>query len=281
MTFLFLFACKIDNSNNSIFNDVNLEMAVRATLKLDKSCEINTKDLDSVKEIICVDCKNLHGIKYLKNLKTITFANCSIDDFSEIKELQSIVSLKILNSKFTSIDFICDLISLEYLYLDNNKALINTAKLKKLSNIKELYLLNSQISDISSIEYLTNIETLWVYNNQIKDISMLEKLVNLENLNARNNNIKSISNFSKCKKLKTLDLAYNDIKFDKNFHSLKHVKELNLARNNIDRIDWIATIDSTIYVNLNLNPIKCNEVSKNKLVMNLIEKGILQLDCEN
>jgi len=83
--------------------------------------------------------------------------------------------------------------------------------LQYMTNLKELYLHNNNISDLSPLSDLTNLESLSLYNNQISDIAPLSGLTNLENLSLSDNKISDLAPLSGLTNLKSLHLSHSGI----------------------------------------------------------------------
>ena len=66
----------------------------------------------------------------------------------------------------------------------NNSVISNDQliEIAKLTNLKELWLWDAQISDITPLEKLTNLTRLNLFKNQISDITPLEKLTHLTHM---------------------------------------------------------------------------------------------------
>lgn len=85
----------------------------------------------------------------------------------------------------------------------------------------ELNLENSNIENISGINFFKNLKSLNLMKNKIKDISDIEELTSLERLYLSDNVISDISPISNLKKLNTLNIAYNEIT------DISPIKDLN------------------------------------------------------
>ncbi len=129
-------------------------------------------------EIILEDLiKNrIEFVNYKGNKIKIVFnneldlSNSDIHDISEIKYLEKLKNLKILN-------------------LSHNK-ISEIKRLENLKNLKSLNLSFNQITEIKGLETLSNLKALNLNVNQIKEIKGLENLVNLTKLNLWLNPIK-------------------------------------------------------------------------------------------
>ncbi|GAB2612796.1 hypothetical protein GCM10027035_06480 [Emticicia sediminis] len=128
------------------------------------------------------------------------------------------------------------------------------SKLSVLSNLKRLYLSNTQISDISFLKNLTSLIDLDFSDNQISNISFLKNLTNLERLDLRSNQISDISFLANLTNLNHLYLSHNqisDISFLKNLISLNY---LYLRSNQINDISSLANLTSLTNLQINGNP---------------------------
>ena len=125
--------------------------------------------------------------------------------------------------------------------LDLSKKNIKTFKNKKnisFEKLSELYVLNLSeniISEANDIKYFESLKELYINNNKIIDISFCEFLPNLIILNIENNNIESITSLSICTKLTILKLGNNNIKYLNStlriFKNLKNLEETTINQN--------------------------------------------------
>ena len=125
--------------------------------------------------------------------------------------------------------------------LDLSKKNIKTFKNKKnisFEKLSELYVLNLSeniISEANDIKYFESLKELYINNNKIIDISFCEFLPNLIILNIENNNIESITSLNICTKLTILKLGNNNIKYLNStlriFKNLKNLEETTINKN--------------------------------------------------
>lgn len=90
-----------------------------------------------------------------------------------------------------------------------NGGITDLSVLTNLPNLKEVFLCNQKISDISSLQELP-IEGLYVCGNQIKDFSPVEKMQELSTLYLVDNPVGKMPQLSGCTKLTRLALCGND-----------------------------------------------------------------------
>jgi len=94
-------------------------------------------------------------------------------------------------------------------------------------NIKELYLFNNELTDISGIKLFKNTEYLDIKNNQLTDISVLKDLNKLEILILNNNKLTDVSVIEYLNKLRYLDV--NKLRLESNqIQYIKSLKNLNI-----------------------------------------------------
>ena len=106
---------------------------------------------------------------------------------------------------------------------------------EKLSELNILNLSENIISEANDLKYFENLKELYMNNNKIIDISFCEFLPHLTILNLENNNIESITSLSICTKLNILKLSNNDIKYLNStlriFKNLKNLEETTINKN--------------------------------------------------
>lgn len=165
-----------------------------ASKKIDKfGDEIYQSHFDTIEELsiennLANDPSISLGIKYLRNLKTLSLRNNGITDIS----------------------FISDLTKLEHLNLASNK-ISNLKPLDKLKSLVTVDLSNNRIKDISTFLNHQYITSLNLAVNQIEDLSSLSTLFNLESLYLGQNKFNGLDDISGLYQLKKLDISYASI----------------------------------------------------------------------
>ena len=94
----------------------------------------------------------------------------------------------------------------------NNSNISNLTGLEYATNLTDLHLSDNTISDISAVEGLTNLTFLGLWSNTISDISALAGLTNLTDLHLSDNAISDVSAVAGLTNLTTLYLGGNAIK---------------------------------------------------------------------
>jgi|GEM_PF-5411171 len=217
-----------------VFNDPNLEQAVRDALKK-PSGPITQADMAMLVFLMANDkgISDLTGLEYAINLQVLSLRKNNLSDLTPI---QNLLSLSVLlldhNYNLSNIQPLSGLIYLTELTLSNNiisdiSALQNMYALSNLNmnknqvadisplqnhfQLQTLILGNNQISDISVLHNLTSLTTLYLHVNQIQDISALSNLVNLIDLYITTNQISDISSLQNLTNLQSLSIHTNQI----------------------------------------------------------------------
>lgn len=122
----------------------------------------------------------------------------------------------------------------------SQKNIANFKNHKKVSfeKLSELFVLNlsyNELYEINDIISFENLKELYINNNKIEDISFCEYLPNLFIFNAENNNINSITSLNICSKMKILKLSNNKIKYLnstlRTIKNLSNLEELSIKDN--------------------------------------------------
>ena len=250
------------------FKDRGLEIAVRNALDnkyrpITKNALLSITELDaSNKEITALD-----GIEYLYNLVSLNLEGNGIEDLNPLYNLKNLQELNLRNNSITDLEkinfnAISDLplivLNLEAnaLKLGNDERirLSDIGLLSQFSQLKELYLRENDIEDISPLESLGNLEILDLRDNRITDIDALGSIVTLKELNLRENNISDIGPLSGLKNLVYLNIRSNrNIESIEPIKDLTNLKELNLRGNDIRDTVALSGLKNLVYLNIHSN----------------------------
>lgn len=168
------------------------------------------------------------------------YGNANID-FNDIFKFHNLSKVTFYNSSFTNLNNISTLVnylknikSFYALDLSNNKIGSNISPLIDLfanTNIRNLDLSNTGISDISHLNRLTNLNTVDLSNNNISNVYSLGTL-KLREAYLSNNSISDITNLKNNTMLTILDLSDNNVLNLSPLNSLTNLVKLNLSGNN-------------------------------------------------
>ena len=126
----------------------------------------------------------------------------------------------------------------------------NLTGLEYAINLTYLNLAGNAITDISALTGLTNLTMLHLGVNKIADISAVTGLANLTWLTLSHNNISDISALAELTNLTTLDLSYTNITDISAVAGLTNLTYLNLQNNAITDISAVAGLSdlATLYL---------------------------------
>ena len=207
---------------------------------------------------------DLTGLTYCENLRLLNISGLNITSgVSEIAGLTYLESFIANNVGISSeavggTPILSNMINLKLVDLSSN----NLTSLDMFfssddiySKLKELYLDNNNLSDISLLSQTPMLTLLTLSNNNIDsdDIAVLADKVYLTYLSLNNNNISSISSLNKLTALTELRLHCNNISDITALKNMTAMTKLYLGENNIGNIDNLEklTLLEVLYLNDN------------------------------
>ena len=163
--------------------DPNLRQAVRDTLSLPDAVTLTQDEMLGLVrfEAKHAEIRDLIGLEYAKNLKTLDLAVNEISDISPLSTLTELGFLTLRNNPITNLSSLSNLTKLTYI----NLAGIKVSDISVLANLTELRsarLSHMGLRDITPLGKLVNLIYLNIASNQIEDISLLAHLTQLEEL---------------------------------------------------------------------------------------------------
>ncbi len=207
---------------------------------------------------------DLAGLTYCENLRLLNISGLSIS--GGISEIAGLSYLESFIAKNTGISdeavggapVLSNMINLKLVDLSNNSLTSLDTFFSDddiYSKLKEVFLDNNNLSDISLLSQMPMITTLTLSNNDIdsEDISVLADKVYLEYLSLNNNNISDISSLKKLTALTELRLHCNSIKTISPLKDMTLLKNLYLGDNNIADISDLRYLEllEVLYLNDN------------------------------
>ena len=190
---------------------------------------------------------DISPVAALTNLRDLTFYNTDTSDISAVSNLTKLVRLRIRHSPVEDITPLAGLVNLEELNLHDcliadTSPLANLTKLRrltidggdrvsninlksfaKLTDLQQLNVSGSRLSDLSGIERLTGLIEFEADNNQISDVSPLAGLTNLTRVCLSNNQISDVAPLKGLVNLETIDVSRNMINDITPLKSLENV----------------------------------------------------------
>ena len=268
-----LYICPFSSKETCVYNAEYWEQG-SACLLMDKP--LTDRDISALSKISAekvhirdvdkslTDLSFLSKINGLKNLaitayhlngadvgKSIDFSN----GFSELEQLQIITFTK----KFSGIE---SLTSLKRLTLPMNPELTELPDLTRMTELEVLDISGTSVSDLSPISECKKLRELYIYDTDISDISVLTPMTDLEILNAaqhhdhsKENLISDISALANKPKLREIDLYCTDVSDITPLSSCKALEAVRLAGTAVSDITPLSSCKALESVGLSDTPI--------------------------
>ena len=133
-----------------------------------------------------------------------------------------------------------------------NNAPITASEMATLSH---LFALDSDILELTGLEYAINLTTLQLYNNRVSDLTPLAGLTNLISLHLRRNSIADLTPLAGLTNLTTLELSFNAVSDLTPLAGLTNLTELEIEDNAITDLTPLAGLTSLTTLQFGFNAV--------------------------
>ncbi|CAL6109502.1 Conserved_hypothetical protein [Hexamita inflata] len=165
------------------------------------------------------------GLQHSPKLEILNLSGSETTDLHTIPhQLFGLKVLYLQSNNLTEISYLSNLVDLQSLNLGYNKQLQNIGPLKFCTQLTELTIYVTSISDIWPLQFLKNLKTLDMSNTQVIDLHPLQHLYQLQCIYANQACIIDVSPLSKLTQFEDLDFWNNKIT---NIDTLKHHKKFS------------------------------------------------------
>ena len=147
-----------------------------------------------------------------------------------------------------------EMAGLKELYIGNGD-LRDLTGLQFATNLNRLSLNDNPISDLSSLNGLINLIYLTIDNTSASDLSPLAGLINLKSIRAFDSSVSDLSPLAGLTKLERISFPHGDISDLSPLVGLAGLKDLDLHANDISDISLLAELTGLIRLNLSFNDI--------------------------
>lgn len=211
----------------------------------------------------CDPITDLTGITYCENLFLLNISNLNITKgLNELCTLTKLETLIARNADIESLTYgsksaLAGMINLKLIDLSNNKISDLNQILDpntKYTKLKELYLNDNQISDVSALSKLPLLSVLEVSNNKLTQIAALAANTNLMKLSVANNQITTLAGVEKLTGLTELYAHHNKLTAVNPLMALEGLTKLYLGHNNITDVSPLSPLTELTVLYLNNNP---------------------------
>ena len=198
--------------------------------------------------------KDLTGLEYAKNLRTLRLTHNLVKDLSPLTNLTNLRKLIPNNNQIRSLRPLSGLVQLRHLNMHENE-IVDVTPLAGLTKLEYLDLHDNHIRELSGLSGMSDLQHLDLHINQIEDVSPLAGLTRLEFMDLSINWISDISALSELTNLHTLNVFLNSITDVLPLSRLTGLQKLHLHYNQITDISALV----------NLRDLQILELHKNRL----------------
>ncbi len=241
------------------FSDDSFEKLVKNKLQVYYDYtgqKITTCDVEKITSLeFGVNIKNIEGIQYFSNLKSLDLSFNKIEEITLLQGLKQLEKINLENNKIEDISALKELTNLKELNLRDN-LITDLNPLKGLTKLESLSLQGNLISDITQLGNLVNLVYLSVGENQISEIKFLKSLGKISSLYIFDNQLNDLSPLSSMNTLVVLDISHNQITDIGPLKNLKNLKFLYLNNNKIVYLTSFKGLLNLKHLELNENPIQ-------------------------
>ncbi|CAL6065010.1 leucine-rich_repeat domain-containing protein [Hexamita inflata] len=274
---------KLDLNSNSI-EDISALQSIHDLTHLYLSCNKFTSytlALPNLVELLLGynSLKNKSGLQHSPKLERLYLSGTETIDLRSIPhQLFGLKVLQLSQNKITQISHLSNFLNLQRLNLDYNYWLQNIQPIKFCTQLTELRIFTTSISDIWPLQFLKNLKTLIIAKTQVVDLHPLQYLYQLESIYAYDACIIDVSPLSKLTQLKDLDFRKNKITNAETLKHHKNISEYDFSNQQVPTTDELKLYSKILSVHSSQKQIKKiqaeNRTSKFKESMTHLQKQI-------
>lgn len=241
----------ISNSEEIMIKDPTLARAIRLQLGLDNDEVVTVEQMESLEGLLLSYCTitTLDGLEIAKNIHSLSFDHCTINDYTALTKLDKLAYLQINGNSLTNdkTGFVSQLKSVETLDMSYNE-LTDISFLKDMDSIVSLILSGNKISDLTPITTMDSVQTVYLASNDLtsEQVKALEpKLSGLYELDLDYNKITDVSVFASVNGMTGLYLNSNEINDISPLKDLTsdNIVTLQIKQNALDLTSGNATME--------------------------------------
>ncbi|WP_448565370.1 PKD domain-containing protein [Thalassotalea ganghwensis] len=203
---------------------------------------------------------DLSDLSYSPKLKSLDIRDVSASDFTPLKNLTQLKSLKVSGNYLpmgVNAESFSNLAELETLVIRDG-FLTNASKLSEMTNLTYLSMQYLGLTNIDFVSSLLALEYLDFTGNDISNLQSLESLTELNHLNLEGNHVTNIDSLAELTQLNYLDLSWNYITDVSVLESLKNLYDIDLDDNFNLNCEQLAALGETLTATNIKGPDHCN-----------------------
>ncbi len=227
------------------FPDYWFKTAMLEILGKEEGSEISPSDLAALEslDLSWSAIRDLEGLQYATNLKSLTLgvsrSRPRPDENSYRNFIQNLAPLG-------------QLTNLTELNLGRSR-LSDISALSTLTNLKHLDIGFNEISHLGSVSGLHNLETLLASNNRVDDVTDLAELGNLIRVDLSDNKIVDIAPLSGVAKLQELDISDNEVADLAHLSGLEELQRLEMKGTGVVDLSSLEDLRQLTYLDASWN----------------------------
>ena len=141
--------------------------------------------------------RNLNGLEYAKNLKSLKTSMNAINDLSPLKNLTNLEYLEVYRNDISDLTPLRNLKNLQHLDIYNNTGIFDLEPISELNKINfiDMHYCNRRTKKITSdyLGKLTNLEFLSIDDNFVDDVSFVKNLKKLSTFSCNNSYVTDLT----------------------------------------------------------------------------------------
>ncbi|CAL6107825.1 Conserved_hypothetical protein [Hexamita inflata] len=192
----------------------------------------------------CNKLEDKSGLQHSPKLQRLNLNKTETTDLRTIPH--QLFGQKVLNLQ--QISYLSNFLDLQYLNLGDNQQFQNIEPLKFCTQLTELYISGTSVSDIWPLQFMKNLITLNMAYTKVVDLHPLQYLYKLVEISAFDACIIDVSPLSKLTQLKYLILANNKITNAKTLKHHKNFSEYDFSDQEVSTPDELMFYNKILYV---------------------------------
>ena len=230
--------------------DPNLRAAIAEALGKSPNAPITVEEMGRLREL---DARNrgiqdLTGLQFATNLTALNLGwwgsekgDNQVSDLTPVAGLINLTKLRLHSNQVSDLTPLVGLINLNVLMINNNTDISDLSPLRRLKNLKQLYMEDLSVSDLSPLSGLTNLIQINLTGCLVSDLSPLSRLINLESLlfsrNAGISDLSPVAGLVNLKHIHAWNHAVSDLSPLRNLTTLENI---NFCGGNISNLTPLA-----------------------------------------
>ncbi len=166
-------------------------------------------------------------------LEIVSLNGNELTDLSFLEGCTRLKALAVNGNQLSSLKGLESCIYLEEIQAGGNR-LTDLAGLENTTLLNFVFFNDNQLTDLSVLEHsAASLKQLYIRNNQVEDLSFLSGCLNLQYLNLDHNPVQSLESLQDCGALKALSAADSQIQTTQGIEYLKELTYLDLSGNGL------------------------------------------------